>query len=218
MLNNEETNEALAQLPPPEGETVLETSDSDDSTPPTGKSNLRWSVIIVGAVLALGALLLGWNAWQSHRAADSVSASASTSTSGAKLVTQNDLNALVGTLGHSLYWAGDQGLSTYELSGTKPNTYIRYLPSGVAAGSTDQYLTVATYEQQNAYQGLESAAKVKGAKSEKLKGGSLVVQPGDKPKSAYFAFPQANLLMEVFDPKPGHAYELITSGVIQPVP
>jgi len=216
MLNNEETNEALAQLPPPEGESVLETSDSDDSTPPTGKSNMRWSVIIVGAVLALGALLLGWNAWQSNRA--TTETTASTSATGTRLVTKDDLNALVGTLGHSLYWAGDQGLSTYELSGTQPNTYIRYLPSGVAVGSTDQYLTVATYEQQNAYQGLESAAKVKGAKSAKLNGGSLVVQPGDKPKSAYFAFPQANLLMEVFDPKPGHAYELITSGVIQPVP
>jgi len=218
MLNNEESNEALGQLPPPEGATTLETIGAEEpgSTPSTSGTNRRWSVIIVAAVLAIGALLLGWNAWQSHRPATQTTAS--TSATETRMVTKDDLNALVGSLGHSVYWAGDQGLSTYELSGTKANTYIRYLPNGVAAGSTDQYLTVATYEQQNAYQGLESAAKVQGAKSAKLTGGSLVVQPGDKPKSAYFAFPQANLLMEVFDPKPGHAYELINSGAIQPVP
>ena len=220
MTTDPGESDALSQLPPPESTVVLESPAVNDATSKhaAGGTNLRWSVIIVAAVLVLGALLLGWNAWQSHRAASTTTASASTGDATAHLVSQADLTALVGTLGHSIYWAGDQGLSSFELSGTKPNTYIRYLPNGVAAGTADQYLTVATYEQQNAYQGLESASKVQGAKAVKLKGGALLVQPGDKPKSAYFAFPQANLLMEVFDPQPGRAYELIRSGVIQPVP
>ena len=217
-MSPETTNDGVPESTPPEEAVGLEpvTSDHGGSTPSAQGRSLRRSVIVVAAVLAIGTLLVGWTVWTSLRPTASTPSSAAANTSG--LVSQADLAALVGTLGHSLYWAGDQGLTTYELSATKPNTYIRYLPSGVAAGSTDQYLTVATYEQQNAYQGLESAAKSPGATWSKLSGGALVVQPGDKPKSAYFAFPQANLLMEVFDPTPGRAYELIRTGVIQPVP
>jgi len=63
-----------------------------------------------------------------------------------------------------------------------------------------------------------AAAKTAGAKSEKLSGGALVVQPSGKPTSAYFAFANADLLMEVFDPTPGKAYQMIGAGTIQPLP
>ena len=85
------------------------------------------------------------------------------------------------------------------------------------AGSKNRYLTVGTYEKKNAYAGVEAEAKLSGATSEKLAGGALVVQPAGSTTSAYFGFQGADLLMEVFDPTPGRALQLIRSGAIQPL-
>ena len=186
--------------------------------PARGSRNVRWTAVAVAAVVAVGLLLVAVTWWQGRSTTDTA---AVPTNPGPVVMAEADLPQLVTFTGHTIYWAGDQGLDTYEVT-ISPSTegqqiYIRYLPKGVDAGSKDAYLTVGTYEKKNAYAGLEAAAKLSGAKSEKLAGGALVVQPAGKTTSAYFGFQGADLLMEVYDPTPGKALQLIQSGTIQPL-
>ena len=98
------------------------------------------------------------------------------------------------------------------------DVYVRYIPANeTGRAPRPDYLTVGTYEKTDAYAGLQKAATQAGAKSGKLSGGALVVVPADKPTSAYFAFEGHNLLMEVYDPTPGVALTLVTSGAVNPI-
>jgi hypothetical protein len=179
-------------------------------------TGVRWTAIIVSLVVVLGVVLLGYT-WFSASRKDSAPSASASSSPGPVIMTKDQLTATVAASGHSLYWAGPQNLTTWEVTIVNRDVYVRYLPVGVAAGSTTPYLTVGTYEKVGAYDGLVQTAAVKGAVSKKLSGGSLVVQPAGKDTSAYFAFPNKDLLMEVYDPKPGRALELVTSGVVQPI-
>ena len=197
-------------------------SPMDESTgvPPTDKAKsmqrngIRWTAVIVAAVLVIAAGFAGWSWYSSaHKSAETPLPTSP----GPLIMTKDQLVVVATTTGHSVYWAGARGLDTYEVTIVNRDVYVRYLPAGVAAGSSTPYLTVGTYEKTDAYAGLVSAASVSGAKSEKLSGGALVVVPAGKPTSAYFAFQGANLLMEVYDPVPGAALKLVTSGAVQPI-
>ncbi len=170
----------------------------------------------VVAVLVIAVGLLSWNWYQSSQAKDDATASAPNNP-GAVLMTADQLKVVVAKAGHSVYWAGPRGLSLFEVTIVNRDIYVRYLPADVPAGSNSAFLTVGTYEKADAYAGLVKSAGVSGAKSQKLAGGALLVQPSGNQKSAYFAFQGANLLMEVFDPTPGAAYALVMSGAVQPI-
>ena len=178
-------------------------------------TGVRWTAVIVSLVLVVGVGLLGYT-WYSSSHKDSVDTATPTNP-GPVIMTKDQLTATVAASGHSLYWAGPRQLQTWEVTIANRDVYVRYLPAGVAAGSTTPFLTVGTYEKADAYAGLVQAAAVKGATSKKLAGGSLVVQPAGKDTSAYFAFPGKDLLMEVYDPTPGAALQLVTSGAVQPI-
>ncbi len=178
----------------------------------------RWIAVLVAAVVVIA---VGAGAWYFLKVRNSSTVSSTgptTSSPGPVLADKQGLQAIKTFLGHSVYWAGPQGLTQWETTLVGRDIYVRYLPAGEPVGSKKTYLTVGTYEKKGAYAGLVTAANAAGAKSEKLTGGALVVQPAGKPTSAYFAFAGADLLMEVFDPTPGKAYELIGSGVVQPLP
>jgi hypothetical protein len=177
-------------------------------------TGVRWTSVAVVAVLALVVGILGWNWYSSNKTPDDA---ASTAAAGPVLMTADQLKTVAASTGHSLYWAGPRDLKTYEVSIVEKNVYVRYLPSNEPAGSKNAYLTVGTYEKADAYAGLQKAATVAGAKSGKLTGGAFVVVPADKPTSAYFAFEGHDLLMEVYDPTPGEALKLVTSGAINPI-
>jgi hypothetical protein len=189
-----------------------------DGTSPRPRGSRRGLAIVLAAVLVIG---LGAGAWYVVKIRNSSTVSStgpSPTDPGPVLADRQGLLGVRDFLGHSVYWAGPQGLTQWEVTLVGRDIYLRYLPSGEPVGSTNTYLTVGTYEKQDAYAGLVASAKAPGATSEKLTGGALVVQPAGKPTSAYFAFAGADLLMEVFDPTPGKAYELISSGVVQPLP
>src|SRR5207248_6580298 len=64
----------------------------------------------------------------------------------------SDLRNLERKLGQSVYWAGGEAGVTYELTQSAGGrVYIRYLPGGVTLGSSQPYLTVATYPYKGAY-------------------------------------------------------------------
>jgi hypothetical protein len=199
----------------PSDDQVFAPPEESQTFPASDGSRVRWSAVIVGLVLLVGVGLLGYT-WYSSSHKATVEASTPTNP-GPVVMTKDQLTATVAASGHSLYWAGSRGLQSWEITIANRDVYVRYLPVGIAAGSTTLYLTVGTYEKADAYAGLVQAAAVAGAKSQKLAGGSLVVQPAGKDTSAYFAFSGKDLLMEVYDPLPGKAMQLVTSGVVQPI-
>jgi len=177
-------------------------------------TGVRWTSVAVVAVLVAVVGILGWNWYSSNKSTDDV---ASTASAGPVLMTADQLRTVAGSAGHSIYWAGQRDLKTYEVSIVGKDVYVRYLPANEPVGSKTPYLTVGTYEKADAYAGLQKAATKAGAKSGKLTGGAFVVVPADKPTSAYFAFEGHNLLMEVYDPTPGEALKLVTSGAVNPI-
>jgi hypothetical protein len=130
-----------------------------------------------------------------------------------------ELEALANELGHPIYWAGPDPKSTYELTRTKSGrVYIRYLPPGVRVGdSSADYVTVGTYPQRNAVGKLKaSAAKIRATTIE-LPGGGLAYIDTERPTSAYMAYRDQDLQVEVYTPDPAQTERLVTSRRIEPV-
>ncbi len=126
------------------------------------------------------------------------------------------LNALAATLSHPVYWAGPQPGTTYELTRTKGGrVYIRYLPQGVRVGTSDRYLTIGTYPQRNALANAKARAAKLGATTIELADGGLAYIDKDRPTSAYIAYPDGEVQVEVFAPDPARTEDLVTGGAIQ---
>ena len=67
-------------------------------------------------------------------------------------VPPDELARAEASLGHDIYWAGPKANHAYELTiGANGNTFVRYLPPGVAAGDPRAYLTVASYPLRDAF-------------------------------------------------------------------
>jgi hypothetical protein len=126
-----------------------------------------------------------------------------------------DLRALAATIGNPVYWAGRQAGATYERTQTSDGRiYVRYLPPGVRAGDPDPHTTVGTYPFQDATGAVTAIAKRTGARIFKVAGGAVAVVDPGHPTSVYLAFPGSNFEIEVFDPSPARARQLVTSGRI----
>lgn len=127
-----------------------------------------------------------------------------------------ELKRLAAEVGHPIYWAGEAAGTTYELTRTGDGSvYIRYLPAGVELGARRaNYLTIGTYPQEDAFQILKRTAARNGVEIVELaNGGRAFVDD----KSVYVAYPNEDIQIEVYDPVPGRARELVTSGDIVPV-
>ena len=165
----------------------------------------------LGAVVVL-ALIAGLVVWLLVRGNDN---STRTNRTSAQAVSTQDLAALPTTVGHPVYWAGPSRDFTYELTRTSDGRiYIRYLPAGVAIGSNQQYLTIGTYPVQNALAAVRGIAKGLRVTAMKLSGGGAAVQDTKHPTSVYFAYPGSDYQVEVYDPSPARALQLVVSGKI----
>jgi len=129
------------------------------------------------------------------------------------------LKTLAAVLGHPVYWAGARSGTTYELTQTADGRiYIRYLPKGVRVGDQHaNYLIVATYPVRNAYRAVQTAAKEKGAETFGIASGGKALVNSSAPTNVYFAYPRSDYQVEVFDPHPGRARSLVSSGKIRPL-
>jgi hypothetical protein len=168
----------------------------------------------IGAVVAL-VVLVGLLVWLLARGGDE-----STPASGAaSAASDQDLAALPESVGHPVYWAGPKRGFTYELTQTRDGRiYIRYLPGDVPVGSDQpRYLTVGTYPSENALAVVRGVAKGLHVKAMRLKGGGAAVQDPKHPNSVYFAYPRSDYQVEVFDPSPARALELVLSGRVIPL-
>jgi hypothetical protein len=130
----------------------------------------------------------------------------------------SDLRALVSSSGYPIYWAGPQSGQTYELSELSDGRiYVRYLPKGVKAGAQEPLPTVGTYPAQDAFAAVKVIARRPGATLIKLSNGGIAVTDPAHPTSVYLAYPHGQVEVEVFDPSPARARELVRTGVIVPV-
>jgi hypothetical protein len=129
----------------------------------------------------------------------------------------SDLRTLVTTIRHPVYWAGPRRNATYELTRTRDGRiYIRYLPLGARIGDRrPDYTAVGTYPVANAYDVVQAASRRTGAIAYHTRSGALVVVNSKTPTSVYFAFRGVPYLMEVFDPAPTRALQLVLSSQVR---
>ncbi len=195
---------------------AMSESPSDES-PSVKKGVGRFIVpVIAGLILisgGVGAFVI--HSHSNKSAAPVVATPVSLTPFGPVLVNQLELANVHRTVKHSVYWAGALANSSYELTITKNGSvYVRYLAAGVAAGSTEESLTIGSYAKTGAYELLQSWGKKAGAIALKDKGGALVVRQSANAKNTYFAFKNSPLLVEVFSPLPNASFDLIQSGKI----
>jgi hypothetical protein len=168
----------------------------------------RTPQVRLGAVLAV-ALAAGFVAWLLVRG----DGNSSPSKANATAVSASQLQDLASSLGHPIFWVGPQSDNTYELTKTSSGkVFIRYLPSGVGVGADKQYLTVATYPFPGAYPAIRKQAGLKGAVTVKLAHRGVAVLDGKYPQSVHLAYPGVNYQVEVYDPTPQRAMQLVSSG------
>jgi hypothetical protein len=135
----------------------------------------------------------------------------------AAAISREGLKSLASSLGHPVYWAGPKNGYTYELTRTASGqVYLRYLPRGVKVGTKEPYLTVATYPFRGAFGAILALEKRKNAAKIKLAGGGRAVVDPDK-KSIHLAYPGSQYEVEVFDPSPSRARQVVESGQISTV-
>jgi hypothetical protein len=130
-----------------------------------------------------------------------------------KIATEADLRALAARF--PFYWLGSRDGTRLELTSTGDGTvYVRYLPSGTAAGSTRAALTIATYPRPDAFAEVTRAASKDGAAKVELPDGAIAVAG---PNNVHLAFPDSGQQIEVFSPRPGLARKLVTAGAVEQV-
>ena len=144
------------------------------------------------------------------------SSSQSTSSGAAEIVSADSLRETTSEAAAPIYWAGEQDGTELELSRPdKDRTYVRYLTGGAKAGNKrGDFLTIGTYAQPNAVASLRRQGKRSGGTIAKAPGNATVYYDQENPQSVYFAYPGAQVEVEVFDPNLKRALELVNSGQI----
>lgn len=164
------------------------------------------------------ALMLGFVVWMIVREVGGGSAVKPAAKAPALRVSASGLNAIATAIPSPVYWIGPKTGYTYEFTKTSGNqVYVRYLPAGVAAGSPDPYLTIGTYPVANAFAVTRKAAAAGGAVKVTIGVGGVAFYNSSAPGHVYFAYPGTSSQVEVYDPSPGRAARLVSSGQIRQV-
>ena len=146
------------------------------------------------------------------------SKSATTAPGSAAALDAKGLRARAAAAAGPTYWAGPQQNVSYELTQTSNGrAYVRYLPTGVNAGSKTRYLTIGTYPLKDALAVTRAAAKRSGAVTVAVGHGGVGFYARTSPTSVHLAYPGKNYQIEVFDPSPQRAQEVASSGRVRPV-
>jgi hypothetical protein len=187
----------------------------------TGWAHL--SSVRIGAVVAIAvaAAFVVWLIVRGHDDSSNTTTTTSTTVAavGPVAATPAVLRSLSAKSDQPIYWVGPRPGQTYELTRTKSGrTYIRYLPPGAEIGNRRaDYTIVGTYPTQDAQKVLKDLAKQSGEKSVTAPGGGVAVYSTTAPTNVYVAFPGSDVQIEVFDPSPGKALRLVTTGRVAPV-
>jgi hypothetical protein len=169
----------------------------------------------LGAVVAV-VLAIGFLVWL-LAVRDNGSSTTGPRRTNALAVSEADLHKLPAQVKHPVYWAGSSDTDIYELTRTRNGSiYIRYLPKGTELGDPrPKFTTVGTYPSATAYTTLENGSHRKDATVFRFKSGALAVAYAKSPSSVFFAFPNSPYIVEVFDPSPARARQLVKSGQVK---
>jgi hypothetical protein len=133
-------------------------------------------------------------------------------------VSQQGLDALAASVSRPFYWVGPRPNVTYELTQSPDGrTYLRYLPKGVAVGTSKPYLTVGTYRVANAFKVTQAVARKKGSVTIPTRPGSIAFYSASRPTNVYVAYSGSNDQIEVYDPSATLAHQAVTRGQLQPL-
>ena len=178
----------------------------------------RRQEIRVGAVIAV-AVAIGLVVWLVAVRGGGSSKPKTTASIPPTAASPDRLRSLSKDVGHPIYWIGPETSTTYELTKTPSGrVYVRYLSGGAPVGTQNaSYTFVGTYPFPDAYAALKSLANKGTNKSFSAPGGGLAVYAKSTPTNVYLAYPGSSVQIEVYDPSPSHARELISSGRVAPV-
>jgi hypothetical protein len=172
-------------------------------------------------VLAVAVIVLVWLLFLRGGDDDSSTETAGNDSPAEKtvdVVSADELPDAVADVGYPVYWLGPRAGVNYEVTKiTDGRTYIRYLPEGEDPETKTPLLTAANYELDHAYQVLQELAAESGQEVFDVDGGGRALQRTDSKTGLYVAFPGDNTQIEVFDPEPGQARELVEAGAVVPV-
>jgi hypothetical protein len=137
-------------------------------------------------------------------------------TGGARIVSADELQEAAARQETPVYWAGELPQTELELSQPSDDrTYVRYLTGGADAGNRRaDFLTVSTYVQPNAAAALRRQGKEPGGSVGVAPGNATVYFNRATPQSVYLAYPGVPVQIEVYDPNPRRALQLVNSGQI----
>ena len=173
--------------------------------------------VVVVAVVAIVSIKLGSSSSKSNTSNNTVITPAKDSTQ--VNLSADGLKTAVKALGKTVYWAGDDADNTYVLQTfTDGRVWVRYVPKGGdpnASGAV--YRLMGSYPIKNAFSVTKAASSGDGSVLVTNADGSIVLYNKSKMTNAYIAFPKVDVQIEIFDPTPGKALALATSGAIVPI-
>ena len=189
----------------------------DPPKKPPGRKPLDLKTPRLGAVIA-GALVVALLAWLLFH--DGGGGDNGSKPGGPEAATVGSLRAMASKQGTPIYWAGPQQGSELEVTRTEggDRVYVRYLTGGAAVGDPHpDFLTVGTYAFKEPVKALKRQAGVAGGVLTTAPGGATVYINKKRPQSVYLAYPGVEVEIEVFDPDPEKARNLVMAGQIVPV-
>lgn len=137
----------------------------------------------------------------------------------ARTVSPGELRTVAASRTPLVYWAGPQASRVLELTETaQGRVYVRYLTPRTQAGDRRaNFLTVATYPLEKAYEATRAAAKRPGAVGFTLPRGGVAVYDRTRATNLYLAYPDGQEQVEIYAPSAAQARRLVQSGRIRPV-
>jgi len=175
----------------------------------------------IGAVVAIAALaaLVIWLLVRGGGGDSNTTSSPSATPIAPKAATPNEIRDLSVEVGRPIYWLGPRDNTVYELQRTSQDRiYVRYLPPTANVGTKQAtYALVGTYPVPKAYEVLKGLAKNSGETSFTAPKGGIAVYSNSRPTNVYLAYPGSDVQIEVYDPTPGNARTLVSSGRVVPV-
>jgi hypothetical protein len=164
----------------------------------------------IGAAVAV-AFAVGFALWLVFRGDSSPSKSPVPTGANPVRISLKGLKTLAG-IGIPIYWVGKRPGVSYELTKTADNRiFIRYLPAGVPIGSSKPYLTIGTYPVSDAFTVTSRLARSSGSNPVDIGRGAVAFVRGSSPESVFLAYRGSDVQIEIYDPTPGRARDLVTS-------
>jgi len=133
-------------------------------------------------------------------------------------VSAAELRDFAGSNGRTVYWAGELPGRRLELSEAERNVWVRYLTGDAVVGDgRPAFTTIGTYPFNSSLREVRRRSKAEGMDSRPAPNGGLATWSVKRPNSVYVAFPDSNVLVEVYDPDAQRARALALSSEVGPV-